>query len=124
MSRVVLLAEDDDAMRAVIRERLEDRGWQVVEVEDGYEMKDYLSLSRPGGDVREPDAVVSDLRMPGIDGLEALRVFQHRDRVVVITAFPDAETLERARMLGVRVVLSKPFRIEELLRELEQVLGH
>jgi len=124
MNPVVLLAEDDDEMRALLRETLEGRGWRVVEVEDGYEMKDYLSLSRPGGDVREPDAVVSDLRMPGVDGLEALRAFTRRDRVVVITAFPDAETLERARVLGVRVVLSKPFRMEALLAELEQLLAH
>jgi CheY-like chemotaxis protein len=123
MTPVVLLAEDDDAMRELLRERLEQRGWHVVEVEDGYEMKDYLSLARPGGDLREPDAVVSDLRMPGEDGLTALRDFHHRERVVLISAFADQQVEERARAAGVKVVLAKPFTLEELVAEVERVLG-
>jgi len=125
MTPVILLAEDDDPMRELLREQLERRGWRVVEVEDGYEMKDYLALARPGGDLREPDAVVSDLRMPGADGLEVLGGFDHRDRVVLISAFADDETRERAHSLGVTVVLAKPFRVEELIAEVERVLrGH
>ncbi len=123
MSPVVLLAEDDDAMRELLREQLERRGWHVVEVEDGYEMKDYLALARPGGDLREPDAVVSDLRMPGTDGLDALSSYPHRERVVLISAFADQALLERAKAAGVSVVLAKPFKLEELVAEVERVLS-
>ncbi|MFT3838221.1 MAG: response regulator [Myxococcaceae bacterium] len=122
MTPLILLAEDDDPMRELLREQLERRGFKVVEVEDGYELKDYLALSRPGGDVREPDAVVTDLRMPGEDGLEALAEFGHHERVVLISAFADHETFDRAHEHGVNVVLAKPFTIEALMAEIERVL--
>jgi CheY-like chemotaxis protein len=120
---VVLLAEDDPEMRRLLNEQLQRRGFVVVEVSDGYELLAYITLAKRGGELPEPDAVVTDLRLPGADGLKALEAFEHHERVVLISAFADDETVQRAHAAGVRTVLAKPFKVEALVAEVERVLG-
>ncbi|MFT3838220.1 MAG: response regulator [Myxococcaceae bacterium] len=123
MIPVVLLAEDDEQMRRMLNEHLQRRGFVVVEVADGYELLAYVTLARSGGELPEPDAVVTDLNLPGADGLRALEGFGHLERVVLISAFADPMTLERARAAGIHTVLAKPFAVEALVAEVERVVG-
>jgi CheY-like chemotaxis protein len=123
MIPVILVAEDDLQMRALLNEQLQRRGFVVVEVVDGYELLAYVTLARSGGELPVPDAVVTDLNLPGPDGLKALESFAHRDRVVLISAFIDEQAVRRAHDAGVHTVLAKPFAVEALVAEVERVIG-
>jgi len=68
-----------------------------------------------------PDLIVSDVRMPGWSGLDLLRFLRHRRSaipVVLITAFGDRDTHERAARLGA-AVLDKPFALADLRRAID-----
>ncbi len=113
---LVLLAEDDTDLRELISGRLTREGMKVVEVEDGFELRDYLSLCHPGGRVPRPDVIVSDVNMPGESGPYALEV-SNRDRapVVLITGEANREMRDDAARAGVAEIFEKPFALAELV---------
>lgn len=118
----VLLAEDQQAWRELLARSLRDAGHSVTEVSDGPTL--IMTLKAMLADEGElPDVVVSDVRMPGATGLEALqRLRTHDDltHVVLMTAFADAETLLAAARLGAGV-LDKPFEPATLVRLVERL---
>lgn len=117
-----MLAEDDDDMRELIATHLAREGMRVIEVEDGFELGDYLALCRPGGDVREPDVVVTDVRMPGESGPEALlHSHFHHSPVVLITAHLDAEARAFAARVGVVAIFEKPFALKDLVAAIRKL---
>jgi two-component system response regulator FlrC len=72
------------------------------------------------------DLLISDVRMPGVDGHELLRIaHQHDPRlpVILITGFPTAETTERCGKFGASACLMKPIRPDELIATVERVLS-
>lgn len=123
----VVLAEDDDDLRLLLTRRLEEAGLEVIELEDGFELADYLSMTRPGGGVRmQPDLVISDVRMPGRTGLEAIaqaRELGLRCPVVLLTAFADAEVRAEAARLGACLVMEKPVDLDHLAVVLRTLRG-
>ncbi|MBK7858621.1 MAG: response regulator [Archangiaceae bacterium] len=115
MKPVVALAEDDELLRESLREALEHDGWAVLTLEDGFELADYLELAAPK---RPPAVVLTDVRMPGVDGLEVIERARQRGvtcPVVVMTSFPDASLAERAKRLGNTRLIAKPQELDELL---------
>lgn len=122
-SPLVLLAEDDDAMRELLSERLSQEGMRVVEVEDGFELRDYLELCLEGRDLPEPDIVITDVRMPGETGLDALIHTQPlRAPVVLISAFAGPEVYATATKLKVAAILPKPFELDTLVNVVNKAL--
>jgi DNA-binding NtrC family response regulator len=112
----VLIAEDNVAMRELLTASFMRAGFQVDTVCDGRELKE--NLNRALDDGGPPRVVVSDICMPGASGLEVLQWLRKRissAQVVLITAFGDTRTHERAKQLGAVAVLDKPFDIQELL---------
>ncbi|RKG97623.1 response regulator [Corallococcus sp. CA053C] len=124
----ILVAEDDDAMRALLVRTLSRAGYVVVEVEDGYELGDYLAMMRgQGGTLAPLDLIVSDVRMPGRTGLEALE--RLRDQgvscpVLLLSAFADAETHAEALRLGARQLLDKPVDLDVLKEAVREAVTH
>lgn len=113
---LVLLAEDDELMRELVCARLTREGMRVVEVEDGFELRDYLDLCRPGGDVASPDVVVSDINMPGETGPEALERSHFLNAPVVLISACGSKELRRwAARLGVAAIFEKPFDLDLLV---------
>jgi DNA-binding response OmpR family regulator len=113
---VVLVVDDDDAIRGVVRSVLEADGFEVVEAADGPAA--LLLLEAING--RGPDLVVLDVMMPGIDGIEVCRRIDHsRVQVVMLSARADVETKARATAAGAVGYLTKPFSAIELLDALE-----
>ncbi len=108
----ILVAEDDEDYRALLVERLQRAGHQVIEIEDGLELEDYLRLMMSGSIRRaRPDLIVTDVRMPGRSGLEVLREAREGRvacPVIVLSAFLDRALRAEARTLGNTVLLSKP----------------
>ena len=112
----VLVVDDDDAIRGVVRTVLEADGFEVVEAADGPAA--LLLLDSING--RGPELVVLDIMMPGIDGIEVCRRIDHeRVKVVMLSARDDAETRDRAEAAGADAYISKPFSAIDLLDVVE-----
>lgn len=119
----VLVAEDDNDMRMLLCAAFQKEGYLVDEVEDGFELRDYLEACLPLGRLPQPDVIVSDIRMPGCTALEVLTKFDGMvSQVVLITAFGDAATHQRARMLGVTAVLDKPVDLDVIRETVRRML--
>jgi len=116
-TRRVLLAEDDAAMRTMLACRLRRAGFEVVQTSNGAEALLRFAQGRSGTRGTAIDVVVSDLRMPGCDGLEILASLQ-RDAtcvpVILITAFGTMATHVEAARLGAYAVVNKPFDLDDL----------
>lgn len=110
----VLLAEDDPELRRLIASELRRDGITVIEARDGHELVELLAEDL--GSVA-PDVVVSDLRMPGPSGLDALDLLRRTGggpAFVLITAFGDEAIHEQAARLGAAAVFDKPFDLDDL----------
>jgi two-component system response regulator ResD len=116
--RVVLVVDDDSAIRRVVRTVLEADNFEVVEAADGPAA--LLLLEAING--RGPEAVVLDIMMPGIDGIEVCRRIDHgRVKVVMLSARDDADTRDQAAQAGADAYLTKPFSAIELLDAVEKL---
>jgi len=107
----ILIAEDETLIRLDLRALLESAGFTVcAEARDGEEA---IELSR----VYEPDVAIVDVKMPRLDGLEAARrmLAERSLPIVLLTAYGDAETIERAAEAGVFAYIAKPFRERDLV---------
>ena len=110
----ILLAEDDRALRELLAFCLVRAGYSVVSCDNGRELLAHLQR-RPH---RHFDLILTDLRMPGIGGLEVLGTLHDRsDRppVICMTAFGDAATHRAAHELGATVTIDKPFDLDALI---------
>lgn len=115
----VAVAEDNVEMRRLIAATLRGDGYDVLEAGDGTELISRLeSLSGAQGPARTAvELIVSDLRMPGLSGMDvlgAIRDGNWRTPFILITAFGDEDTHREARDLGAAAVLDKPFDLERL----------
>jgi type II secretory ATPase GspE/PulE/Tfp pilus assembly ATPase PilB-like protein/CheY-like chemotaxis protein len=117
----VLLVDDEDSLRKVMRELLERDGYVVSEARDGVQALD--QVDRVG-----PDIIVLDLNLPGLDGYGVLSHLRSRPAtadipVIVLTAKGDEDNEVRVFELGADDFLTKPFRARALSARLEAVLG-
>ncbi len=117
----VLLVDDEDQLRRVMKDLLERDGYEVTEAADGVEALDQV-------DRHAPDIIVLDLNLPGLDGYGVLSHLRSRPAtqdipVVVLTALGDEDSEVRVFELGADDFLSKPFRARALSARLQAVLG-
>lgn len=119
----ILLAEDDREMRALVERALRAAGYDVTACRDGSELLlEMESDGSPGFDL-----IVSDVRMPGMTGIEILEDLSGDGAgppIILITAFGDPELHARARRLGAAAVLDKPFELRSLLARVREILDH
>jgi type II secretory ATPase GspE/PulE/Tfp pilus assembly ATPase PilB-like protein/ActR/RegA family two-component response regulator len=120
-ARRVLLVDDEDSLRKVLKDLLEREGYEVSEARDGVQALD--QVDRVG-----PDVIVLDLNLPGLDGYGVLSQLRSRPAtadipVVVLTAKGDEDNEVRVFELGADDFLQKPFRARALAARLEAVLG-
>jgi CheY-like chemotaxis protein len=124
--RRILLAEDDEAMRAMLCAALRREGYLITECADGVQLLLQLTPLLDAAGPVDFDLIISDVRMPGLTGMEVLEGLARREGcppVVLITAFGNKETHEAARQCGVAAMLDKPFEIEDLLAAVSRVLA-
>lgn len=115
----VLIAEDEAIIRLDLKEMLEEEGISVVgEAADG---EAALRLAQE----REPDLVIMDIKMPGMDGLTAAErvVEQDLGAVLILTAFSGRDLVQRAAEAGAMGYLVKPFQKSDLLPAIELALA-
>jgi len=117
----VLLVEDEDQLRRVMKDLLEREGYIVAEARDGIQALDQV-------DRHAPDIIVLDLNLPGLDGYGVLQQLRSRPAtrsipVMVLTAKGDEDNEVRVFELGADDFITKPFRARALSARLEAVLG-
>jgi len=115
----ILVVDDQTEMAETIADNLRDRGYGATAVSSGREALHFLKTDRV-------DALVTDLRMPEIDGLDLLRISVQLDPsrpVIMMTGYGTLETAMEATESGVFQYLMKPFRLDALVRVLEQALS-
>jgi putative two-component system response regulator len=120
--RRALVADDDDDTRTLIATVLRRAGFQVVEASNGDELIERYA------DLREnasPSVIVSDIGMPGCDGIAATERLRNDSPVpiVLVTAFEDPGTLQSARRAGADLVLFKPVDGASLVRAILLLTG-
>jgi two-component system response regulator HydG len=114
----VLVADDEASARTGLATLLRDEGFEVVLAEDG--LKALASLQETA-----PDVLVTDLRMPGLDGIELLKRAREADPeliAILVTAFADVETAVRAMHEGAEHYLTKPLQVDELVLVIRRAL--
>lgn len=117
--RTVLIVDDDDSVRALLRITLPDEDFLIIEAEDGD-----LAMQRIGD--LKPDLVLLDWSMPGRHGalvLDDVRQRYPELPVIVLTAEDRQPHRELARSLGANVFLTKPFSPLEVIETVERLLG-
>ena len=120
----VLVVDDEDQIRQLIRETLEQAGYDVQEASDG---KKGLERYR----AKPADLVIMDILMPDQDGLESIMTLRREfptSRVIAITGGSDMigilNFLDVAKMLGARRTLQKPFDMQTLLDAAQTELSY
>ena len=119
MATRVVIAEDEAIIRLDLKETLEEEGYEVVgETGRGDEA---VQLVRE----HEPELAILDIKMPGLDGLQAAREIagERRAAVLILTAFSQRDLIEQARDAGALAYLVKPFERSELIPAVEVALG-
>jgi DNA-binding response OmpR family regulator len=106
----ILIIEDDEEMRSLLKDFVEEEGYETDSVEKGtYAFKKLMTESF--------DLIITDIRMPGFSGLEiipGLKKFQPDTPIIVITAFGGEEVHLRALERGADAYLEKPIHLHKL----------
>jgi two-component system response regulator MprA len=115
----ILIVDDERAVRESLQRALELEGYEIELAADGHE-----ALERLGPD-RQPDAVLLDVLMPGMDGLEVCRTIRRNGNpvpVLMLTARTQVEDRVEGLDAGADDYVTKPFALEELLARLRALL--
>lgn len=113
----ILAVEDDERIRSAVKLALEDEGWIVDEAESGEEAIDLFQRS-------QPDVVLIDIMLPGIDGFELCRTLRRTSDVpvVMVTARNDTHDVVAGLEAGADDYLTKPFAPKELSARIRALL--
>ncbi|MFO7578063.1 MAG: response regulator [Pelovirga sp.] len=114
----ILLAEDDAELRELLALVLEGAGYRVTQCANG------LQLLRQMESADDHALIISDLRMPGLSGLEVLERQCGRELAtpfICMTAFGDEQTHNNARQLGAVATIDKPFDLDEMIALVEGI---
>ena len=119
MSKRIMVVDDSRLVRVQLEDVLKDTDYQIA------------AYCRSGEDAIaqyaevKPDLVTMDIIMPGMDGLDAAEVILKNNpdaRVVMISSLAYGDTFDRARAIGAKGFVDKPFHREQLLKVFEQAL--
>ncbi len=115
----IVVAEDEAIIRLDLKELLVEEGYEVVgETGRGDEAVELVRKLRP-------DLAILDIKMPGMDGLQAARIIANERlaAVLILTAFSQRDLIEEARNAGALAYIVKPFQRSDLVPAIELALG-
>lgn len=119
----ILLVDDNFINRLLVIHLLEEKGYSVIEAENGFQAIDKLKEE-------DIDLVLMDISMPDLDGLEATRIIRKMDEaylrkvpIIAMTAHAFQEQIQEAIDCGMNDYLSKPFKPEELFQKIANQLN-
>jgi two-component system response regulator PilR (NtrC family) len=120
MSKTILVTEDEQVLRESLVELLTDEGYEVLQASNGREAHDLL-LKRP------VDLILSDIRMPEMDGLALLahaKQIAPQTPMVMVTAFGTVESAVAAMRAGAHDYLLKPVQFDDLIIKVQRALEY
>ena len=117
----ILLVEDDEDTRFLMRLELERRGYRLIEAEDGEKAVALAQQERP-------DIILMDISLPRMDGLEATKQIRNHDRkhaipVVAVTAHQESDFREEAKASGFDAYVTKPIDFDWLSELMVGLIG-
>ena len=114
----ILLAEDDEIMRISVSDRLKQQGWHVDEAIDGSTALDYVNK-------KHYNLVLSDIRMPGLDGIRLLEKIHDQNPatdIIMMTAYGSVESAINCMKIGAADYILKPFDMDDLIIRIKRLL--
>ncbi|MGE5429463.1 MAG: sigma-54-dependent transcriptional regulator [Syntrophomonadaceae bacterium] len=114
----ILVIEDNDIMRATLRIFLSELNSRLIFAEDGERGLELLEKEHP-------DLVITDLMMPGINGIEVLRKVKEFDRniqILIVTAFEDLNSTIKAMQMGAYDYIRKPLEFDQFITTVKRAL--
>jgi DNA-binding NtrC family response regulator len=114
----ILLVDDKASMRKVLRQTLEDDSCSILEAEDGEKALEIIKT-------KHVDVIISDIKMPKLDGLTLLKMIKEIDSeivVLIMTAYGTIETAVDAMKLGAYDYITKPFSTEQVKLTVEKAI--
>ncbi|MFA5143917.1 MAG: response regulator [Candidatus Omnitrophota bacterium] len=120
-SKKILLVDDEEDFLALLRQALEERGFEVVTVTNAVDAGIEIVSNLPA-------LILLDIKMPGIDGLEACEVLKKNPNtkdvpIIVVSALCDESDIEAAKKAGVADYFVKPVDIEKLISRIRSIIG-
>jgi len=117
----ILVVDDEPDVVEVVGFRLQKEGYDVISAHDG---PSGLAIAL----AKQPDLIVLDIMMPGIDGFEVFRRLKADQRtanipVIMLTAKADSPSVAKGWMEGVDNYITKPFDVEDLVKSVKGVLA-
>ena len=116
----ILLVDDDESVLKSLSVLLVSEGYEVVALTGGAETKEKV-------DEEDFDLLVVDIRMDPVDGMEVMAYAHDRKPdlpIIVISAYSSDEIAERSFELGCKAYIRKPFKIEDVLATVDEILGN
>ena len=116
----ILVADDDASIRSLLKQLLQDEGYSVNEAATGVEVVDKVKENAP-------DLVIMDVRMPELDGIEALsrvKAAAPKTSVLIMTAFGSSNAAIRAMELGAFDYVTKPFELDKVNYTVQKVFEY
>lgn len=110
--KLVFVVDDDPVIRDALKRYIDSLGFEAKAVTDGFDVLVLLEYLHP-------DLIITDIRMPKLDGLTLLQALSNKKEtrdipVIFMSAFNDDEFLEKAKNLGAKFFLLKPFPMDYL----------
>ncbi|WP_078593486.1 response regulator [Evansella clarkii] len=119
MGKKLLIVDDQFGIRVLLNEVFEKDGYETMQASNG---KQALKIIEE----KEPDLILLDMKIPGMDGLEILKEIKKTDvksHVIMMTAYGELEMINEAMRLGALTHFAKPFDIDEVRAEVRKFLN-
>jgi two-component system, cell cycle response regulator DivK len=121
MTRRILVIEDQEDLRRILRDLLVGSGYDVIEAADGAE-----GVAK--AQIEQPDLILMDIQLPVLDGYEAARQIKENPRlaatpIIAVSSFAMKGDEEKARSAGCDHYVTKPYSPIQLLRTVRTLLG-
>ena len=118
-SKKIWIADDDESIRFVLESGLSEAGFKVSTFEDGNEVVNKL-------DIESPHLLLTDLKMPGRDGMDLLETFRNdyqKIPIIIMTAHSDLDTTVEAFEAGAWDYIAKPFDINTAIEKINKAIS-
>lgn len=118
MAYKVLVVDDQFGIRVLLQEVLQREGYEVFQAPNGETALEIVQRD-------DPDLILLDMKIPGMDGLEILRNIRKLDvdtKVIMMTAYGELDLIHEAMEMGAIAHFTKPFDIDELRKAVKEQL--
>lgn len=120
MTKRILLVEDEEDNRRILKDLLTSKGYTIIEALTGLEGVEQATANRP-------DMIIMDIQLPGIDGYEATRrikadPFLRHIPIIIVTSYALGDDDTKSFAAGCNDYVAKPFSPRELLKRIEKLL--